>query len=189
MAAAVDVVPLGHVTCRPGSGSHGSARAEASSLASRPRSTSCRILKQPQRRYLKRRAASNCDAFPPAARDLENGGVSASAIRRYSSHTQGAFSLSRTTMELTSLGGGGLWGRLLGEEPSERTRARYPRQRDTELPAHRHRQIAVPPCLPLSLLHPAGRKSFARRGNIEVGKRMVDRGTTRLRRYVVERLG
>ena len=56
-------------------------------------------------------------AADAAARDLENAGVSASAIRRFRPATMGAAtdtSLGRT-MELPSSTSGGFWAWLLGE--------------------------------------------------------------------------
>ena len=69
------------------------------------------------------------NAAAAAESDLENAGVSKSAIRRYNPRTQDASrdtSVS-TTAEPTSSGGVGFWAWLLGEEPSaETTRTRYP---------------------------------------------------------------
>jgi uncharacterized protein (TIGR02271 family) len=180
-------------------------------------------------------------AAAAAARDVENAGFSASAIRRYSPLTEGVSSdtsVSRTT-EPTSSGGGGFWAWLLGEEPSvETTRARYPQDEEIyERRAHAgetilsvtvHDEAQIDHVLTILNSHhpleieenaqetatgygsagtpitaPAADRGAAMPAtvspssggeeviplaeeNIEIGKRMVDRGTTRIRRYVVE---
>ena len=183
-------------------------------------------------------------AADAAARDLENAGVSASAIRRFRPDTMGAAtdaSLSRT-MESTSSTGGGFWAWLLGEQPStETTRALDSQDEEMyERRAHAGKAVlgvtinddarigdalaileshhpieieenaeetatknaaaraAIAPtpapladrgdAMPSSLSASSGREDIIplAEENIEVGKRTVDRGTTRIRRYVVE---
>ena len=183
-------------------------------------------------------------AADAAARDLENAGVSASAIRRFRPDTMGATtdtSLGRT-MESPSSTSGGFWAWLLGDEPStETTRALDPRDEEMyERRAHAGKTVLgviinddarIGDALAiLESHHPieieenaeetatknvAGRAAIAStsspladRGdampsnvsassgreeviplaeeNIEVNKRTIDRGTTRIRRYVVE---
>src|SRR4051794_39890218 len=67
-----------------------------------------------------------------AARELENAGISTSAIRRYRpDQKEGAVtdtSLGRTT-EATSKSGG-FWAWLLGEEPADTTRSAYSRDEE-----------------------------------------------------------
>jgi len=74
------------------------------------------------------------NAADAAARELENAGISTSAIRRYRpDQKEGAAtgtSLGRTS-ETTSASGGGFWAWLLGEEPAaERTRSAYSRDEE-----------------------------------------------------------
>ena len=167
-------------------------------------------------------------AADAAARDLEQAGIPAPAIRRYSPAASDRYTGSSTPS------GGGFWAWLLGEEPATgTTRSLY---RDEEFYKRRaqagesvlsvrvddasriHEVVSV-----LEAHHPieieentedTGAASGIAvpaegvRGvggterssassteeviplaeeNIEIGKRMVDRGATRVRRYVVER--
>ena len=167
-------------------------------------------------------------AADAAARDLEQAGIPAPAIRRYSPAASDRYAGSSTSS------GGGFWAWLLGEEPATgTTRSLY---RDEEFYKRRaqagesvlsvrvdddsriHEVVSV-----LEAHHPieieesteetgaasgiavpaegvrgvgeADRSSASSteeviplaEENIEIGKRMVDRGATRVRRYVVER--
>ena len=187
-------------------------------------------------------------AADAAARDLENAGVSASAIRRFRPDAMGAATDTSLTMEPTSSSSGGFWAWLLGEEPStETTRALDPQDEEMyERRAHAGKAVlgvtinddarigdalaileshhpieidhpieieenaeetatknaaaraAIAPtpapladrgdAMPSSLSASSGREDIIplAEENIEVGKRTVDRGTTRIRRYVVE---
>ena len=169
-------------------------------------------------------------AADAAARDLEQAGIPAPAIRRYSPAASDS-SRERYAGSSTS-SGGGFWAWLLGEEPTTETkRSLY---RDKEFYERRaqagetvlsvrvdddsriHQAVNV-----LEAHHPieieenteeagaavpaegvsGGDDAAAERSsassteeviplaeeNIEIGKRMVDRGATRVRRYVVER--
>ena len=180
-------------------------------------------------------------AADAAARDLENAGVSASAIRRFRPATMGAAtdtSLGRT-MELPSSTSGGFWAWLLGDEPStETTRALDPRDEERygryahagktvlgvtinddarisdalavleshhpievdengEEMATKHAAAQAPASARLAdrgdaklsnVADLSGREEVIplAEENIEINKRTIDRGTTRIRRYVVE---
>jgi hypothetical protein len=69
--------------------------------------------------------AKDADA---AARELENAGISPSAIRRYRPDQRATdTSLGRTTEATSASGGGGFWAWLLGEEPAaDPTRSAHP---------------------------------------------------------------
>jgi uncharacterized protein (TIGR02271 family) len=168
-----------------------------------------------------------------AARDMEQAGIPAPAIRLYSPAASDS-SRERYTDSSTS-NGGGFWAWLLGEEPdTETTRSLH---RDEEfyerraqagetvlsvrvdddsrihqvvsiLEAHHPIKIeeeteetwaasgAAAPAEGMNGGEAAGARSLASsteeviplaEENIEIGKRTVDRGVTRVRRYVVER--
>jgi uncharacterized protein (TIGR02271 family) len=170
-------------------------------------------------------------AADAAARDLEQAGIRAPAIRRYS---PAASDSSREKYATSS--GGGFWAWLLGEEPAtETTRSLYSdeeiyvrraqagetvlsvtvdddsriHQAVSILEAHHPIEIeenteetrAAPgAAVPTEGLKGGGDAAADRSSassteeviplaeeNIQIGKRTVDRGTTRVRRYVVER--
>lgn len=191
-------------------------------------------------------------AADAAARDLEEAGISGSAIRRYKPQTMGRAETNNSLATSKSSTGRGFWAWLAGEEPdTETTHSLHPRDEEvyergvqagktvlsvmihddsqihqtvTILDAHHPIGIednaeettrgysesvsqpspslgaVVPPPAPLTgRVNPVARGSDAlpalsggeeivplAEEKIEVGKRTVDRGTTRVRRYVVE---
>jgi uncharacterized protein (TIGR02271 family) len=172
-------------------------------------------------------------AADAAARDLENEGIAASAIRRYRPGTTGS---SYSTTAETPSHGGGFWAWLLGEEDGiDAKRGMYPRDHEiyergvsagnavlsvtvldqaeadqamTILDAHHPLQIddggsglvADASVSPMPHVTPPGASPSSslagsatgeqiiplKEEQVEVGKRMVDHGVTRVRRYVVE---
>jgi uncharacterized protein (TIGR02271 family) len=192
------------------------------------------------------------DAADAAAHDLEDAGISASAIRRYRSDGAAAGRSVGTTTETTSSTGGGFWAWLLGEEPTEATRSAYSDDEEwydqrtqagnTVLSVMVHEDAQIHQVVTiLDSHHPIGMEENTEESTaesrsaggqdalvsspsggmgssdptpvtggmrvpvpetlpapdreeviplaeekIEIGKRTVDRGTTRIRRYVVE---
>jgi uncharacterized protein (TIGR02271 family) len=169
-------------------------------------------------------------AADAAARDLESGGISASAIRRYQQEkTDASYSTETRTH------GGGFWAWLLGEEDGiDAKRSIYPRDHEiyergvtagnavlsvtvldeaeahratTIIDAHHPLQIddnglvADTSVRPMTNVAPQVASSSAlltgastgeqviplKEEQVEIGKRMVDHGVTRVRRYVVEK--
>ena len=186
---------------------------------------------------------STHEAADEAARELENAGFPASAIRQYKAANSGEAGRTsyESTTETTASSGGGFWAWLLGEEGPQ-TRTVHPRdeewynrragagdtvlsvavtddsrihQATTILESHHPIEMeetteennAIPagsgdrmvsaPVIGTGPLSTSDQLSqSAARGteeviplaeeNLEIGKRTVDRGTTRVRRYVVE---
>jgi stress response protein YsnF len=165
-----------------------------------------------------------------AARDMEQAGIPAAAIRLYSPAARDS-SRERYTDSSTS-NGGGFWAWLLGEEPDTETTRSLHRDEDfyerraqagetvlsvrvdddsrihevvSVLEAHHPIEIeenteeagaAVPAGGVRGVGDAGSDRSSASSAeeviplaeeNIEIGKRTVDRGATRVRRYVVER--
>ena len=183
------------------------------------------------------------EAADEAARELENAGFPASAIRQYKAANSGEAGRTsyESPTETTASSGGGFWAWLLGEEGPQ-TRTVHPRdeewynrragagdtvlsvavtddsrihQATTILESHHpiemeetteennaipagsgDRMVSAPVIGTGSVSTSDQLSQTAARGteeviplaeeNLEIGKRTVDRGTTRVRRYVVE---
>jgi uncharacterized protein (TIGR02271 family) len=178
-------------------------------------------------------------AADAAARDLEQAGVSTSAVRRYQSTAMSAGneSSSSVTPATSTSSNGGFWSWLLGEEPTPGTTrspswderayeqqvqagktvlsvlveddakihqaitlltAHHPvemEEHTEELSAETPASIGTSASSAESVVGAAEPKRSSgteeviplAEEDLEIGKRTVDRGTTRVRRYVVER--
>jgi uncharacterized protein (TIGR02271 family) len=175
-------------------------------------------------------------AADAAARELEESGLPASAIRRYDAGGSAAAPrTAESTRETTTSTGGGFWAWLLGEEGTQTTRAAYPSDEEwydrrsgagdtvisvmvtddsrihqavSILEAHQPIEMeerteendlsAVPVESDKQISSDYGQPGLSSQASgaeeviplaeesLEVGKRTVDRGATRVRRYVVE---
>ena len=69
-------------------------------------------------------------AADAAARELQDAGFPASAIRQYKADAGARAVSSERTTETASSSGGGFWAWLLGEENAQTTRTAYPREEE-----------------------------------------------------------